>query len=81
LVPERVELKMTYEEDKKDLARHEREIAARESFNYATFHREETALLGCVYVDPPDPRSPAGSDASSPGGSSTTPSASSSPAG
>ena len=24
-----------------------------ESFNYALFDRHETALLGCVYIDPP----------------------------
>ena len=43
---------MTYEEDRTDLARHEREIAAHESFNYALFDADETALLGCVYIDP-----------------------------
>ena len=36
-----------------DLARHEREIAANETFNYAVFDADETALLGCVYLDPP----------------------------
>src|SRR5580693_6664641 len=45
---------MTYEEDRKDLARHETEIAAHESFNYALFDDAETALLGCVYIDPPE---------------------------
>jgi hypothetical protein len=45
---------MTYEQDREDLARHEREIAAHESFNYALFDAEETALLGCVYIDPPE---------------------------
>ena len=35
-----------------DLARHEREIAAHISFNYALFNEDETALFGCVYVDP-----------------------------
>lgn len=43
---------MTYEQDRADLARHEREIAAHESFNYALFDAGETALLGCVYIDP-----------------------------
>jgi hypothetical protein len=49
---------MTYEEDRIDLARHEAEIAARESFNYAVLVEDETKLLGCIYVDPPDERSP-----------------------
>ena len=44
---------MTYEEDRADLAHHEAEIEAHESFNYALFDAEETALLGCVYIDPP----------------------------
>jgi hypothetical protein len=51
---------MTYEEDRADLARHEREIAAHESFNYALLNLHETELLGCVYVDPPEK---AGADA------------------
>jgi hypothetical protein len=45
---------MTYEEDRADLARHEREIAAHESFNYALLNLSETELLGCVYIDPPE---------------------------
>src|SRR5580693_4761449 len=45
---------MTYEQDRADLARHEREIAAHQSFNYALFDHAETALLGCVYIDPPE---------------------------
>ncbi len=48
---------MTYEADRADLARHEREIAAHESFNYALFNETETELLGCVYIDPPDDQS------------------------
>jgi hypothetical protein len=43
---------MTYEEDRVDLLRHEREIAAHQSFNYALLDAEETAILGCVYIDP-----------------------------
>jgi hypothetical protein len=54
---------MTYEADRKDLARHEREIAALESFCYAIFDREESFLLGCVYIDPPDEGLPTGTDA------------------
>jgi hypothetical protein len=54
---------MTYEQDREDLARHEREIAAHESFNYAVLDHDETELLGCVYVDPPDEQVPDGTDA------------------
>ena len=39
--------------------RREAEIAAHESFNYAVFD-DETELLGCVYIDPPEK---AGADA------------------
>jgi RimJ/RimL family protein N-acetyltransferase len=45
---------MTREDDLADLTRHEAEIEAHESFNYALFDAEEAALLGCVYVDPPE---------------------------
>ena len=45
---------MTAEEDRVDLARHEAEIEAHESFNYALFDADETQLLGCVYIDPPE---------------------------
>ena len=45
---------MTYEQDREDLAHHEAEIEAHESFNYALFDAAETALLGCVYIDPPE---------------------------
>jgi RimJ/RimL family protein N-acetyltransferase len=54
---------MTDEEDERDLARHEAEAASQEAFNYAVLDAEETELLGCVYVDPPDEASPAGADA------------------
>ena len=54
---------MTHEQDRDDLAHHEREIAADETYNYAVLDEDETELLGCVYIDPPDERSPAGSDA------------------
>jgi hypothetical protein len=45
---------MTREQDREDLARHEREIRARQSFNYALLDDHETALFGCVYIDPPE---------------------------
>ena len=54
---------MSYEADREDLAHHEAEIAAHKSFNYAIFDPAETELLGSVYIDPPDDRSPPGTDA------------------
>ena len=45
---------MTLEQDRQDLERHQREIAAHESFNYAVFNSGESELLGCVYLDPPE---------------------------
>ena len=45
---------LTYEEDLADLLRHEAEMVAHLSFNYALFDEEETALAGCVYIDPPE---------------------------
>jgi RimJ/RimL family protein N-acetyltransferase len=54
---------MTPEQDREDLAHHEAEIAAHETFNYAVLDADESALLGCVYIDPPDDRSPEGTDA------------------
>jgi hypothetical protein len=54
---------MTREADEEDLARHEAEIAAQETFNYALLDERETELLGCVYIDPPNGHSPPGTDA------------------
>jgi hypothetical protein len=54
---------MTYEADRADLAHHEAEIAAHETFNYAVLNDDESALLGCVYIDPPHASSPPSSDA------------------
>ena len=54
---------MTFEADREDLAHHEAEIAAHETFNYAILDEGEAELLGCVYIDPPDARSPEWSDA------------------
>ena len=45
---------MTFAQDRDDLARHEREIAAHESFNFAILNSDESELLGCIYIDPPD---------------------------
>ncbi|MDQ1625487.1 MAG: hypothetical protein QOJ49_985 [Actinomycetota bacterium] len=44
---------MTVGQDMEDLVRHEEEIEAHLSFNYALFDVAETELLGCVYIDPP----------------------------
>jgi RimJ/RimL family protein N-acetyltransferase len=54
---------MSLEADREDLAHHEAEIAAHETFNYAVLDAGETELLGCVYIDPADDRSPAGAEA------------------
>lgn len=51
---------MTFEQDREDLVRHEVEIAAQETFNYAVLDASETELLGCVYIDPPEPAGPVG---------------------
>lgn len=51
---------MTYEQDLDDLVHHEREMAELASFNFAMFDADETRLLGCVYIDPPEK---AGADA------------------
>ncbi|MEM7325542.1 MAG: GNAT family protein [Actinomycetota bacterium] len=45
---------MTAEAHRADLARHADEMTRNESFNYALFDADETALLGCVYIDPPE---------------------------
>jgi hypothetical protein len=45
---------MTPEQDREDLAHHERDIAAHASFLYGLFAEDEAELLGCVYVDPPE---------------------------
>ena len=45
---------MTQDQDRDDLAHHERDIAANASFLYGLFDDAETELLGCVYVDPPE---------------------------
>jgi hypothetical protein len=54
---------MTVDADREDLAHHEAEIAAQETFNYAVLDAGETELLGCVYIDPPGDADPPGTDA------------------
>jgi hypothetical protein len=44
----------TRQEDLNELARHADEMVERKSYNFAMFDRDETALLGCLYVDPPE---------------------------
>jgi hypothetical protein len=51
---------MTMEEDLVDLGWHQKEAQLRRSFNYAFLSPDESRLLGCVYVDPPEK---AGADA------------------
>lgn len=43
---------LTREADIDDLAHHAAEIEAHESFLYGLFDAEESALLGCLYIDP-----------------------------
>jgi hypothetical protein len=45
---------MTREQDREDLAHHEREIESHESFNYAVLDAGESQIFGCVYIDPPE---------------------------
>ena len=45
---------MTSDQDRADLQRHADEMSRNESFNYALFDTAESALLGCVYIDPPE---------------------------
>jgi hypothetical protein len=54
---------MTYEADREDLARHQAEISSHVTFNYAVINRDETQLLGCIYIDPPGDRTPAAAGA------------------
>jgi len=43
---------LTFEQDRADLARHGAEFDAGEAFAYAVMNAGETALVGCVYIDP-----------------------------
>jgi hypothetical protein len=43
---------MTRQQDYEDLAHHELEIEIHESFNYALLNADESALFGCIYIDP-----------------------------
>jgi hypothetical protein len=45
---------MSLEEDLIDLAWHQKEAQLRRSFNYVVLTPDESRVLGCVYVDPPE---------------------------
>ena len=45
---------MTAEQDREDLQHHVDEMESNEGFNFALFDAEETELIGCVYVYPPE---------------------------
>lgn len=45
---------LTLEQDIVDLGWHQKEFQLRSSFDYAVMAPDESRLLGCVYVDPPD---------------------------
>lgn len=44
---------LTHEQDLIDLAWHQKEAQLGSTFNYAIMSLDESALLGCVYLDPP----------------------------
>lgn len=54
---------LTREQDLVELTRVEAEIEAHEAFDYGLFDHDETALLGCVYLDP-TPKAGADADVS-----------------
>jgi hypothetical protein len=45
---------MTIEQNIVDLGWHQKEFQLRSSFDYALMSLDETRLIGCVYIDPPD---------------------------
>ena len=45
---------MTAEQDREDLQHHADEMEANEGFNFALFDADETELIGCVYINPPE---------------------------
>ena len=45
---------MTAEQDREDLQHHVDEMERNEGFNFALFDADETELIGCVYIDPPE---------------------------
>jgi hypothetical protein len=45
---------LSLEDDLIDLAWHQKEAQLRRSFNYVVLSPDESRVLGCVYVDPPE---------------------------
>ena len=43
---------MSFDSNKNDLARHEKEFKAREAFAYAVFNVAKYNYLGCIYINP-----------------------------
>ncbi len=44
----------TLEENLADLERHQQEFLSRKAFTYTVVSLDETRILGCVYIDPPE---------------------------
>jgi RimJ/RimL family protein N-acetyltransferase len=44
----------TFEENFADLERHQKEFLCRKAFAYTVLSLDETRVLGCVYIDPPE---------------------------
>jgi hypothetical protein len=53
-VPAEFEVPELLEQDLIDLGWHQKEFQRRSSFDYAVMSLDETRLLGCVHVDPPE---------------------------
>ena len=47
-------LGFTLEENLADLERHQQEFLSRKAFAYTVVSLDETRVLGCVYIDPPE---------------------------
>jgi hypothetical protein len=47
-------LGFTLEENLGDLERHQQEFLSRKAFAYTVVSLDETKILGCVYVNPPE---------------------------
>ena len=45
---------MTIEQNIIDLGWHQKEFQLRSSFDYAVMELDESRLLGCIYIDPPE---------------------------
>jgi len=46
--------RFTLEENLADLERHQQEFLSRKAFAYTVVSLDETRVLGCVYIDPPE---------------------------